>query len=529
MSHDHKEFRNHLSDWSELMIDGKSFDAIFKISDMPVSWFIRPILFSSLLPAPFTKVSDFVYRKAINQNKQIVFSSLFKQAVALTENLRYMLRSKTKPKKFPRTEFNTNNKEKVAFFSFTNYYDQNNIPFRERAIIQKIREDNRYDAFTLAVEPLSLFSPAKLFKIENTIYDYYDEEIWLKSKQLARNLSNSWKNISAGLLSSYFKYEGQDSYSYFQENFNFLYSHQFLTMLYLYYLTFLKILSEQCIKLVVLSSQNSVFEKCLIAAAGALKTPVLVLQHGVALGKLPTLDTPNHVSYALFGDFYRRELLNLKIEEPNLFVTGPLIFEGIEGFIQPLNKLDRKVNSNFINILFATSPLIEDNYLGKKEYFGKIDIILRELKLLNANVIIKLHPRERYISYYRKLARSLNLNLTFSQVLERKEHYALISNSGLVISFGSTVALEAMIIGRPTLTIEMFDQVNPTNDVVRESGVTTVVRYNSPIAQVVMELSRTKVDSSNFVKDICSVIDGKSSLRITQVIYDLIERQRNLA
>ena len=50
-----KEF---VSDFSLKRVKGKSFDDIFQVEGVPLSWIYRPILYSGLLPHPFPSISD---------------------------------------------------------------------------------------------------------------------------------------------------------------------------------------------------------------------------------------------------------------------------------------------------------------------------------------------------------------------------------------------------------------------------------------------------------------------------------------
>ncbi len=62
----------------------------------------------------------------------------------------------------------------------------------------------------------------------------------------------------------FLSYKGKDIYSKIRHNLDFLYSREFISSTIKYYRTFKKIIKEENIKGVVLSSQNNIFEKCLM-------------------------------------------------------------------------------------------------------------------------------------------------------------------------------------------------------------------------------------------------------------------------
>ena len=83
-----------------------------------------------------------------------------------------------------------------------------------------------------------------------------------------------------------------------------------------------------------------------------------------------------------------------------------------------------------------------------------------------------------------------------------------------------------MIIGRPSLSIDLFDQDNPTNKVVINSGATTFVKFSvdlTKIAQQIITVDPLKEKAEKFVQDICYKTDGKAAERIVTNIYAAIK------
>ena len=299
------EVKDFLSDWSQRKIRERKigetlFDEEFRIEDMPLSWFYRPILYSNLLPPPFVTVDDFLSGIKKNRLKIKLSRALFQKYLAQIDNMKSFC---TKKKMVP------SKKEKIFFLTFTT------MSFREQKIIEMINNDGKYEVFRLGVDPLTAFSPAKIRRMEHTLYGYYDQEIRMKARTDSKELARKWNRINDIIKATMLQYKGKDLYSYYKENLNFLYSQQFIFLVSKYYYTFCKILQEENINGIVVGSQNNIIEKCLIAAAWKRNLPVFIIQHGIGLGTYPTIDTPKNVKFAVFSEKYKNELMGLGIPD----------------------------------------------------------------------------------------------------------------------------------------------------------------------------------------------------------------------
>ncbi len=560
-----------LCDWSQRVQNTSPLDAIFQIENNPLSWFYRPIIYSSLLPQPFLTINDIHQKKIINQKKITIALASFKKYLLLNDKLKEKITKKNKEKENtppientpqqqeqlqnqlqtqPQNKIQNENASKVLFLTFTNHLGEDNNIFRINQIVQKIKKDQKYRPFLLVVDPISRLSIKKIYQKNNTIYSYYDPQIHQKAKDISLSLAQHWQTITPQqkeqALTNYTEINNKSGnnieyYPQIKYHLNLLYSQEFIYLVAKWYFTYKKIILQEQIRSIVLTSQNNIFEKCLIAAAKSQNIPVFIIQHGIGLGTLPTIDTPDNVKFAIFGKKYITELTNLGVNKKNINITGPIIFDEIAKYTDPISNYTNNSNNNSINneksnqplepyesktILLATSPFIEDRFLTKDQYFERVTSILTQLKTITKKINLKLHPRERNLEEYQKIIQQLQLTSIISCDTDRHTHYQLIRNCNLVITFGSTVALEAMIMGKPTLTIDLFDKHNPTNGLIINSGATTIVKYNQPLAPLIQNLliQDPKQQQANaFIKELCYKIDGKASERIVRYIYKEIE------
>jgi len=140
-----------------------------------------------------------------------------------------------------------------------------------------------------------------------------------------------------------------------------------------------------------------------------------------------------------------------------------------------LDKLSKRLTNKILNekskgrkiISYFTSN--EDEFVsleGIKEPFSTwgsqfeaIKQIAEICKKLNLYLIIRSHPNLQYKSIkenlrWSKLKKEIqNMNFEWINSLERESSYELINNSDLVITGGSTIGVEAIAMGKPSLVI----------------------------------------------------------------------------
>lgn len=499
-----------LINWSkEKKIGEKTVDELFKMDNFPLWWFFDRTFVSHILPRQINTFYELEKKKKLGFLKKMKLAA---NAAILKEIL--FFNEKRKINYFhPKKEKSTENK--VLFFSYTNHLLPNGSLFRIQKIIEKVEEDHALKPFVLFADSLSSRDYKKL-KNFHTIYDYYDLELGQKAKKMAKELEQSWAKINQE-TKFFLLQKGDFSYwPYLKYAFNVFYSKKFLYLLILYYEMSKKALLIEKVKVVVLTSQNSIFDKCLIAAAEKLKVPLLRLQHGIGEGLNPKSSVDNYYKL-VFSDFVKEELMILGWTEEKIIVTGPIIFDDIFQYISS-PEAGR-------TILLATAPLITE--LGKKEYFQIIENILSAIKKVNFNkLIIKLHPAEIPSkkfnhNYWRSVKRAgiKNVNI-FGADLSQKQFYQLIKESTVFLNFGSTSALEAMIIGRPVVTIELVDFPAMYNWM-KENGLASVVGPGNEIISAIEKALTKKKDDiniKNYIFKKCGNLDGKAYERVVDII-----------
>ncbi len=502
-----------ISNWSGRKVGDKKFNEIFQVEGIPLSWFYRPILYSSLLPRPFPSV----WKKEELQDANTLllkgFSKLTSSFIYWSTKIKVQARKKVR---MPR-EYRTGQK-KVLFLTFTNHlYFQGTekIPKLEK-VLDKMEQDGKYKSFILAADLLSSLRLPALRKCQHTIFDYHNEEIWEKAKKKAEELHQLWKEIPLEIKEAWLQYEGKSYWGFAQPSLELLYSRQFIFAVAYYYELFQKALAEENAKVIVLTSQNNLFEKCILAAAKKHNIPALVIQHGMGLGKFKTIDLISRENFAVWGDSFRKSLLALGLKEENITVAGNLALDYLlEG---------EKGNSH---ILITTGPFSEDRVIGKEEYFRVVRSVVRELeKVKGERIIFKLHPRERCLSEYQKILQGKD-NFSLVQETTREEYARLLRDSKLIITFGSSITLEAVALGKRALIIDLFQDKDMLLSLIPPLKSVPIIHWEKLDGAAIKDMmnqgltpKQKKLEAED-VSDFVHCADGKTYLRIVNKIYEM--------
>lgn len=509
-------------EWSKQKIKRKTFDQIFQIDSVPLTWFYKRLLLTYTLPHKFEIIK--LLRKAQKKEKitfwegkkYLGWSYLYRYLLDINEKMKILAAKKVKP----------DAKEKILFLIPTNHFDQKKkFYFRVNPIMEKLKKEGK-EVLPLLFAPLSFKSYLQIRKCQKTIYSYIDQNLKRKAKKRARKLAFFWKKLPENNKEKIFSSSGCSGWPYLKQVLNFYFSPKFLFYQCLYYETMLKVLKEENVKTIVLTSQNSIFEKSILAAAKIKNIPSVLIQHGLAEGSINP-DLLGHTTIAIFSPMYKERFRKMGIPEPQIKTVGPLIFDEITNYKQNENDKDKEKN-----ILLITEPFVENNCLSKKKYFTYITKILTEIKeLKDVSVTIKLHPSELFLRDYQKLVKKLNNNnnksynnqLMVTQKVGAKVLYLLINKSSVVFEFGSTVALEAMILGKPVITTN-FCPESGNYDLILESKATYQIEAQENVAPLIERIlinDYLKEKREEAINYICGPVDGKAAERVVKIIDKL--------
>ncbi|MBU0615821.1 MAG: hypothetical protein KJ601_07045 [Nanoarchaeota archaeon] len=487
-----KEF---IQTWSKKKVNGQSFDVLFKIEGKPVWWFYNRFFLPHVMPKQINTLgkNDLTI---IQKTKYLLMSGIFPKVVYLNELKK--IRKAKRIKRFSKDK-------KALFLTYSNHILEDHKIFRIQKVIDNLVKVKPFPLFAC---PLSSADVSKI-KEKDNIYSYFDEEISREARVISNELAIKYKSLDKKTKKLMLK-DGKKSYwPILRYPLNSFFSKEFLYLVILYYLICKKIIVKQNVKVVVLTAQNGLFEKCLLAAANELKIKSVFIQHGMALGD-GLEDLSDFSKVAVFSRYYED-----KIGSDNAEAVGPVIFDDIARF-RKIPKPNKK------HILMITSPIVEDLQLDKKKYFVRVDKVIKSVKRFEGYLTIKLHPREKLNMEYQKILKKCKLEAKILKNLSKEEYYKLISNSDIIINFGSTAAIEAMIVNRPILTINLDNRKN--NQVINSRCTMNITYLDDIFAAIDKTIKQDPIyvkKRNDFIKRYCYKIDGNCGLRVARLIERL--------
>lgn len=230
---------------------------------------------------------------------------------------------------------------------------------------------------------------------------------------------------------------------------------------------------------------------------------------------------------AVFGKKFKNLLIeNGNYKPSQIVVTGQprtdILFENKDKYSKKAlcNKFGIDYKKKLV--VYASQRLKDPSELKKS-----ISEIVKSLKEINnAELIIKLHPAEEN-SFYNKLLS----NLKYKAIITKNaDIYELLFCSDLLISISSTVILEALIIGKPAIQLNLITNYDIFEDcgdklfkkVVKESYLTQTIKdfFNVAVSGKIVE------ERKNFILDFYNGIDGKATDRFIQALDNLLKNYK---
>jgi polyhydroxyalkanoate synthesis regulator phasin len=304
----------------------------------------------------------------------------------------------------------------------------------------------------------------------------------------------------------------------------FVYSKDFLKLFEKYYVIFRNITDEHKIKAFFLTGLVGLYESALLQLSLEKNIPVFCCQHGFYNELYPDKSLLRNVIFFASGNEEKKTLLRYGISKKNVFVTGSPFFDDIAKY----RKIDApEAHEKTITIL--TQPMVEDGDMTGEDYFAFIESLLQKISVIQkCKLIVKMHPRERYKTKYESIIDSLGIkNAEVVQESGKNRLYAILSKSDLVIGFESTAEIEALILGKDVLTIDLRENSTAYDykqNIVwvkhGEIGSKLTTAFISKILgdNKIHELMEKK--RNEYVKRAFFSIEGKSY----QTVADIIER-----
>jgi UDP-N-acetylglucosamine 2-epimerase len=314
-------------------------------------------------------------------------------------------------------------------------------------------------------------------------------------------------------------------------------------------------MAEEMIKrenpqLIILQDEYSEWERCLAVAARKMGVPTLAIQHGV-IGpghfgyyhpKEKTYDKPGAFPIptltAVYGE-YTRKMLEQTCNYPpgSVVAVGNHRFDYIPSYLSDTStKTWEAVCEEFGLDPQKRIVLVATGALQSKYGYPDHDRMLLDavysarLSRPELQLVVKLHPKEDG-ALQRVMAAEMGLD---DVVIVKERLVELLRICDLLVTMHSTVAMEAIAIGKPVVTVNLTGEKDPYP--YAESGAAIgVYRREDLLPAVYAALEdpkiRRRLDEGRrrFVRDHLHGADGRASERIAQLATRLMDEKKGVA
>lgn len=280
-----------------------------------------------------------------------------------------------------------------------------------------------------------------------------------------------------------------------------------------------KFFQQQCPDLVI-STNSPRTEKAAIHAAGQLNIPSLCLIDLFAYQSSDWIGKPGYASkVCVLSEFVKKQLTDAGRLDSEVVVTGNPAFDSITTFKGNVDKyiLNRKWGDSRKVILWASQPEPEihpfdSSKMGDSSLPRKVEAQL--FKVLSKHpdwqLIIRTHPSEN-IKYS-----DLPINAEIS--LKSENLHELLAAADCVITMTSTVAIEAALMGKHVISIDLsiFTDDSPYSKMGLSQGVDNL----DDLEQVIKDTTAEPIDFERVEKIVG--IHHNSTKNIINVIESLL-------
>lgn len=255
------------------------------------------------------------------------------------------------------------------------------------------------------------------------------------------------------------------------------------------------------------------------------KVPTLCIQHGL-FGKGVFVFGPSYSDkIAIWGPKVKKILGKRWFNPKKMVLTGSPGFDDLadKNSLQKSKEEIYKIlnlNPSKKFFIYATQPLGKDKKLKRIT----AEMVFNAMKqFTNKYLVVKIHPREYDLSFYQNIAKKTGIHNII--IVKDVNLHKLIANCELLITPFSTVGIEALILNKPLITVNLTRRIDPGS--FEESGTINVKSTNelvSAIRYILNPKNREKISKKvrRYIYNYTYITNGKATERIIKLIYEMI-------
>lgn len=325
-------------------------------------------------------------------------------------------------------------------------------------------------------------------------------------------------------------YNGICVYDVLEEKFSHIFNSRFIELMKYIELTN-SMIHEESPDIIITMEDVTPVHRTIVSVAKKHGIPTLVIQHGMTARDMGGLHVMPTIAdkQAVWGKISKEWSITRGVKPERLVITGNPRYDALAKkkmeFDTEKAILDLNIDPSKGIIMLATQP-----YVGFSAHNSPRmnELLLRGVlsamkELPDKQLIIKLHPAEND-----SLTKAISEETGLTPIITHQYLNEIITISDLVMVFNSGVGLEAMILDKPVITINLTGQLDAVPyassgaaiGVYRQEDIAPAMRdalYNEEVRQ------RLAVNRKKFVYDYAYKQDDQASKRVAQLIKNLIK------
>jgi len=411
-------------------------------------------------------------------------------------------------------------------------------------VIRELQKNKKNEIVVVDTDPFPTFR--FLFdKNYKHIEGYLTRKIKKRISFEARAFSRKWKRLKQkkSFINS-LTYKNIPIFELLENKFSEIFNRKFFESIK--YIEMMKqVIKKEKPSILVIVDEYGLYGRSAIIAGKINKIPILAIQHGIIspyhIGCCHTKDEilktdiiapkycpiPNKT--AVSGNYYRNILLKSGSYPLNSVVTTGQPKYDVLAFANKIYKKEKiysqlNIKPNKKLIVFAS----QSDVLGTNELLFR-SVFKAVKKIPNTQLVIKLHPLEYDTSLHHNIAKEVGIDVIIIKNINLLE---LLFACDLMMTFNSTVAIEAMILDKPVITVNLTSY--PDEMPFAESGAAIGVYKKEDIKLTITKVFRDKklrkkleIKRKDFVFKHVYKIDGLTSKRIANLINDMLKNSIN--
>jgi len=360
---------------------------------------------------------------------------------------------------------------------------------------------------------------------------------WTRQQHNAlRNIQDIWRRIQECTnFQETFNYEGIKLWNLVQVQF----THFFENVLperVIWISAMKRALKKYKPNVIVMHIDTAPIEMTMCAVARLANIPTIVIQHGIQ-AELRGHDDINTDKFAAWGPMHKERYIAWGNPPDKLEVTGSITFDKLynrktdpDVKVKMCQKLGLDANKKIFMIATRTNwpAYWTSAFRDADSETTMFREVLKALELCcEEQLVVKVHPGEIRDGMYQNALADVNPKRNHVVITKDVDLHDLIDASDMVIISSSTVALEAMILGKPVIIVNLTrrEDLIPYAGSGAALGVYNAEDIAPAIQRVLSNPSLNEELAENrakFIHDYAYKIDGKAIERVAALIDEMI-------